>query len=225
MGFWIFASVALFSLVFLYTKTKGQWNWKMIINKTWKIGLVLVLLPIALITLIQGYEGVSSYFANKPKVVNSYGAIKLGDKYSDVSFNTPLKKIDLLSDREETVYNYDKRANVTFSNATNLLTEINQRCTVETVGFVPDFLPVNGIDCNARADDILKKYGKDNVRISCENEEKIKADKGIVLNMRIYDVPELGIRHTLMTNQLLNIELMDPKVLKASAPNWTKPCD
>jgi hypothetical protein len=225
MGLWIFASVALFSLVFLYTKTKDEWDWKKIINISWKIGLVIVLLPVVLISIFGGVDEVNKYLDNRPKVANSYGAVKLGDKYSDVNFNSPLTKVDKYSNKDISVYSYDKRAQVAFLNSTKKLIEITQYCNVVGSGFVPDFLPINGIGCYSTAKDILDRYGKSKVRVLCEDEAKIKAGNGIVINTRVYDVPEFGVRHLLMSNQLLSIDLMDPKRLKDDIPGWAKVCD
>jgi hypothetical protein len=217
IGIGIFLGLCFVGLVYLYTQTKNEWDWKKIWKRVGMIFAFIVFLPIILFALIQGYESFNSYLDNKPKKITSLHGVSLGDSLSDVKF-----KLGVVFDKEVSgiweskVYLTDnKNLLYEFSDQDRLKT-IGQRCVDEKKNSI-NIQSINGISCNANGDQVLEKYGKESIRILCH--------KTSTENSRAYDAIDYGIRHILDSDQVGLIYIKTPEDLKTLVGKTWIPCD
>jgi hypothetical protein len=221
IGIGIFLGLSLCGLIYLYTQTKNEWNWRRI----WKrigIGIaLLILIPIVVMALYEGYESIQRSNDLKPKKITALNGINLGDSLSDVKFRVQLIPNKELSKRWEqetySVLTEKIDQNYTF-NSDGKLDGIVQWCLNWKNGNNATVESINGISCWQKSEDILEKYGKKSIRISCS---KDSSD-----TQRAYDAVDYGVRYVLTSNTVFGIWLIDPKELKdiSKSKNWI-PCD
>ncbi len=221
IGIGIFLGLSICGLIYLYTQTKNDWNWKRI----WKrigIGVCLVILiPILLWLLLIGYESIQRSNDNKPKKITSLNGVNLGDSLSDVKFRVPLvlsKELSKAWDQETySVLTEKIDQNYTF-NSDGKLDGIVQWCINWKKGTPTSIESINGITCWQKSEDILEKYGEKSIRISCT--------KDSLDTQRAYDAVDYGVRYVLSSNSIFGIWLIDPKDLKdiSKSKSWI-PCD
>lgn len=217
MAIAIFSGIALFSIIFLYTKTADRWNWK----KIWKVsGLSLVsiiLIPLILWALVYGYESFNRYLDEKPKKVTSMNGVTLGESLSDIKFKLDIELSESFSKGwESLVYlSKDKRVLFQFSEDKKLI-RTGELCVYEQGRLISG--PVlNGISCSSSGEDILSKYRVGEIKIKCGRDPKNTS--------RVYDAINYNIRYTLTGNQVESIAIISPdQFLVVATKNWI-PCE
>lgn len=210
MGFWIFASVCVICLVFLYTKTKNEWNWKKII--LWLVGIVIT--AIAAFILVLSWDSIFSSDANQnyKGYLSSYKDIKIGSKLSDVQFKYgPLK--------QEQKSNGDTFDLYTIGNDAGIYVRADKKVDAIVVfcenGNQDKF---NGISCGDPSEKLEKKFGAD-LKILCTVKDKNGWEE--VGNVsRAYDVAKYGTRYVLRQNKVVFIGIMQKEDFEKDPKKW-----
>lgn len=210
IGTGIFLGCVFIGIVYLFIKTKDTWRWK-------RFFIWSLIIPIALFTVVCICDAVSDYFRDKPAVISSIDGISVGDKLSDTLFkNGSLSKIVTKdpSDKEESYM--DESTYVASLNGKVI--RIGHACNNNTT----DYTDLNSIRCNNDSDDIINKFGQENVRILCTR-NKNNVEKA--LNMRAYDVPKFNTRYILVSNSVVQFLIYETNAFKKyNTDNW-KFCD
>ena len=214
MGLWIFASVTLFSVVFLYTKTKDQWNWKKI--SLWFAGIIGTL--VAAMVLLVYWDNLfpkeitgTSYKGH----LSRFQDIKIGSKFSDVQFkygviqkekSLPGDNFDLYLVTNEIGLYVDKAGKV-------------DAIVVKCDGGNDD--KFNGIVCGDPGEKLEKKFGAD-LKILCNIEDKNGWET--LDARRAYDVAKYGTRYVLQKNKVILVGILQDEDFQNSKKKW-KSCD
>lgn len=210
MGFWIFASVALFSTVFLYTKTKDQWNWKKII--LWAFGMIAA--AISAFFLLIFWDNIfpkDISGTNYKGHLTSYNDIKIGSSISDVQFRHgtlkqekpyPNDKFDLYTLNDEMTIYVDKDG------------KVNAIAIYCDNGNIDKF---NGIGCGDPSEKLVKQFGAD-LKILCK--AKDKNGWSPVEVSRSYDVEKYGTRYILSKNKVQHIGILQNEDFVGDKSKW-----
>lgn len=197
LGTSIFLSSLLVGLIYLYVKTKEDWNWKRIASVA--IGILALLLISILIAVFWDKVIPGSSDVNTGKkysgLIKSYQGVSIGDKLSDINFKfgkleeiKPTKK-----DSETSIYWVEDKFLIFVSNKSNKVDYIVALCEKG----VPD--KFNGIECNDVGEMLEKTFGK-NLVIECTTNEG-----GPNSFTRVYDVPKYATRYYLEKNRVESI--------------------
>lgn len=227
IGIGIFLGLVFLGTIYLYTQTRETWNWRRIWKRGGIVLAILIALPFIVAGLAIAYDMITNYVDNIPKKVTTLQGLTLGEKLSDVEFKLPLKK-------DKTQYNSDTMISYSVEgqpfrdlafDKNNRLISIGETCTND-FNVTPSFERVNGIPCNASAELILEKYGKNKVRIQCPSKKQIAEEKDFnVSRIRAYDAVDYGVRYILNGNQMFSLNITTPEELKGwTGVNWV-PCD
>lgn len=197
LGTSIFLSSLLVGLIYLYVKTKEDWNWKRIASVI--IGIFVLLLISIMIAVFWDKVIPGSRDVNAGKkysgLIKSYQGVSIGDKLSDINFKfgkleeiKPTKK-----DSDTNIYWVEDRLLIFVSNKSNKVDYIVALCEKG----IPDNF--NGIECNDTGEKLEKTFGK-NLVIQCTTNEG-----GSNSFTRVYDVPKYATRYYLEKNRVESI--------------------
>ena len=171
---------------------------------------IVALVLLATFLVIYVYVKIDDYIASRPRVVNEFLNIKLGEKLNDVLFRIEgleLIKEELKVKDESTTRYANKDSSVAVDIELGLVSGILHKCKVDV-----DYMLVNDIFCNDLGDKVLKKY--DDVRILC-NKDLIK--------MRVYDAVKYGVRYYVLSNKVAAFYVAKPSYLETlMGINWVK---
>jgi hypothetical protein len=225
IGIGIFLGLVFIGTVYLFTQTKGSWNWKSIWKKV-GIGFAIVIaLPIVVALIYWAYSSFTDYLSSRPKEIKTLHGLTLGEKLSDVQFKIPLTLDPKAKWDDADTYNVDNQRTrfLGFSKKDNKLVFMSQTCFSQN-DKSPSFEMINGIKCGDTADDIFEKYGKSSIRVLCEaNPDEISIKYKFTL--RVYDSVEHGIRHQLINNEVTSILITKPEELNGWIRKTWYPCD
>lgn len=215
IGLGIFLGSVFLGIIFLYTKTRGSWNWPRI-SKVVGLSIAGV---VGLIALPLGaYFGYLEW-EKRPRLVTSLDGATLGEPLSDVVFrHGPLTKnpptgVQKYSDEE-----YYQREDNSFhvSVRGGRITSIWHDC--KTSDNRTDYTTVNGIQCGDLGNKIMETLG-DNLRVLCTRDKV----QDIAKLFRAYDVPKYGTRYLLVLNQVRGFYIFPPGELESLVGyNWDK---
>jgi hypothetical protein len=197
LGTSIFLSSLLLGLIYLYIKTKNDWNWKKIFIII--AGIAILLVAVFLITVFWDKVFTKSdyFYARKDYsgIINSYQGVSIGDKLSDVQFKFgKLEEIDSTKKDDDTrIYWIEKKFLIFVSNKSNKVDFIVALCEK---GILEKF---NGIECNDTGEKLEKTFGK-NLIIQC-NTSKDSSNRFT----RVYAVPKYATRYYLEKNKVESI--------------------
>lgn len=186
--------------VLIVLKTIGKW--------LLYAALIVLALGLALLAIIE----IDYYFKNKPKIISEFKNITLGEKISDVRFKISglvlLEKNDKAVKNDLTIYkNDDLRIGI-----------FEKSGIVYSVAYVCndgyDATSINGIRCEDKGEQILKKFKKD-LRVLCQKNDA---------SSRSYEIPKYGIRYVLNTNSVIAFYIFSPSDLKYKSDENFKPC-
>lgn len=190
MAFAIFAGIALFSLIFLYTKTADRWNWKKIV--IWAGGISLVPV-IGFFLLAYSDQIFKDSPPNHKGLLISFNGVAIGSDYADVEFKYgKLKKAP--DDKEDTSYFYEHPAGFGYyvNKSDNKIIGIFIDCKS------PIKDEFNGIACGDPSEKLQKKFGN-SLDVKCEPKEK--GEKEAIGDVsRAYSVDKFGTRYVLTRN-------------------------
>ena len=209
MGFWIFASVCVICLVFLYTKTKNEWNWKKII--LWLVGIVVV--AIAALILFISWDSIFSQAPNTQNnkgYLTSYKDIKIGSKLSDIQFRYGTLK-------QEKKYASDKFDLYTVNDEAGIYIGADGKVDAIVVFCNGNSDKFNGISCGDPSEKLEKKFGSD-LKILCKAKDKNGWEDVEV--SRAYDVAKYGTRYVLTKNKVVFIGIMQKEDFDNDQKKW-----
>lgn len=197
LGTSIFLSSLLLGLIYLYIKTKDDWNWKKIFIAI----AVIVSLLVAVILIAVYWDkvfGGAHDFENKKEhsgLIKSYRGVFIGDKLSDVQFKFgKLEEIKSTEkDSDTNIYWVEEKFLVFVSKKSNKVDFIVALCEK---GIQDKF---NGIGCDDSGEKLEKTFGK-NLTIQCNT-----SDDSSNRFTRVYDVPKYATRYYLEKNKVESI--------------------
>ena len=212
IGLGIFLGSVFLGTVFLYIKTRDHWNWCTIWKRFGLAALSLIALLVIAIAIPIGYEK----WQERPQVVTSLEGLSLGEKLSDVVFRFGKFKEDPLeesqqgkSDGSERYTNDEKRIVVYVLGG--LIERVIYLCKSDI-----DYTSVSKIRCGDAGEEVLSRFGR-GVRVQCQTKMENSADE----LMRVYDIPDFGVRYFLHKNIVVGFSAMDKRRLEgATGINW-----
>ena len=197
IGTSIFLSSLLLGLVYLYIKTKNDWNWRKICIVIAGIAVLFIAVILIAVFWDKVFGRSDNFDARKEHsgLIKSYRGVSIGDKLSDVQFKfgkleeiKPTKKDD-----DTTIYWIEEKFLIFVSNKSNKVDFVVALCEKG----IPD--KFNGIECNDTGEKLEKTFGK-NLTIQCNTNE----DSSNRFT-RVYDVPKYATRYYLEKNKVESI--------------------
>jgi hypothetical protein len=189
MAFAVFFGFVFIGLVFLYTKTRGSWNWKKI--ALWFGGFVIASILAMVVAIFS--DSFKKIVPEKFSTISSNDGITLGDKLSEVEFRKGklIKGIDS-KDANDIIYKVNEQTSIYVDKATQTVSGIVATCAdYQSIKF-------NGIGCGDSGDLIQTKF-KGDVTVLCPSTDDWR-DKDPV---RVFDIPKYGVRYALQKNTVV----------------------
>jgi hypothetical protein len=207
MAFAIFAGIALFSIIFLYTKTADRWNWKKIV--IWSGGIAIV--PVVGFFLLAFSD---QLLKDSPKnhkgLLTSFGGFSIGDNLSDIEFHYgKLKKPDWFRDEPYEVHMHPAGFNFAVNKSDSKVIAIEIECG----SAVKD--EFNGIACGDSSEKLQKRFGT-SLTIKCQPKPK-KESENVGDVYRLYAVDKFATRYLLSKNK---VELIIIKPNPSESEYW-----
>ena len=164
------------------------------------------------------YNKVDEYYQGLPKIVTSLKEIELGEKLNDFIFKNPGFTLDDEKNKDSKINEYswyiNKNKSLSVAIGENKVQRIVYLCSSDS-----DYSNVNQIQCNSKGEAVVAKYGKD-VQVRCL---KDKNDKDTLI-YRVYDAPKYGIRHHIISNNIVAFEIKNQFVFEndysKTTNNW-----
>lgn len=197
LGTSIFLSSLLLGLIYLYIKTKEDWDWKKIFIVIASIIGILVVVILIAVYWDKVFTKSSDFDARKDYsgVIRSYQGVAIGEKLSDIQFKFgKLEEIQSTKkDDDNSIYWVEEKFLVFISNKSNKVDFIVALCEK---GVAEKF---NGIGCNDAGERLEKTFGN-NLKIQCN-----VAGDSANRYTRVYDVPKYATRYYLEKNKVESI--------------------
>lgn len=209
LGLGVFLSSLFLGTVLLYLKTRDTWKWRLIWRR---IGFTiggLIAITVLWFAAILGYEK----WEGRPQIVTELHGVGVGERFSDVvfklgQFTQSASKGAVVEPDEPTLYESNDDKHLALYVKAGAIAGITYICKTS------DYKKVNGISCTDKGNDILGRFGN-SVRIRCLREKSEDAKLH-----RVYDVPEFGVRYSVLRNQVAGFLVMSPKALAVVSTNW-----
>lgn len=209
MALAIFAGIAFFSIIFLYTRTADRWNWKRIIYIALAASFTIVA---ALILLLSWDSLFTPSIPNHKGYLTSFRDIKMGMKLSDLEFKYgKLDKQKPVEGSKFDLYQIGDDVGVYIGHADKRVGAIVIICS----GGVKD--QFNGIACDDPSEKLEKKFGND-LAVLCKIKESDDSERS--LGSRSYDVAKNGTRYVLSKNKVIYIGIMEKEDFVADGKKW-----
>lgn len=213
----IFYGLIFIGLIYLFLQTKDRWNWKKIV--LWTVGsLVTIIAAFFAYIFIADELQSGKLIPRSPKVITSMFNIELGEKLADAKFRTGAvrKKND-----SESGYVLPTDESKIFWTTDGLVSRIGTWCSDDAMKYPSlDSVEVNGIRCSYTGEQILKRYGKDKIRILCFKNTKGDPEAE---NARAYDAFNYGVRYVLLTNKVSGVFITNTENLQdINGDKWTE---
>ena len=215
VGLGVFLGSLFLGTIILYLKTRGEWNWRTI----WKrIGLTVFSLVAVLVIAIAATVGHGKW-QERPQVVTSLEGVVLGEKLSDAVFRYGEFKEKTPEDRQKGGSDGDKRYH---NDEKRIMVDVRDgriESIIYSCNSASDYTTTGGITCGRSGEEIFSRFGGD-VRVQCPTKMDDATDKLI----RVYDVPNFGVRYFLHKDTVIAFFVMDKKsLINATGINW-RPC-
>jgi hypothetical protein len=214
IGTGIFLSSLLLGIIYLFLKTRNDWNWR-------KILIIFAFISVAVMAIILIAVFWNEWFKKSSDadaeikysgLIQSYQGVSLGDKFSDLEFKYGKLKSQGKTFGNVPFYTVDSKPNlVIYKNESSDSVDF---LGVECAGSKDSF---NGIKCGMNSEELLKKHG-DKVKIWCPKELAKNDDP-----YRVYGIQEFGTRFVLGKNQVDHIRIYKPDEMRN--PKSLKECD
>jgi hypothetical protein len=208
IGLGIFGGLVILGIIYLYTQTKDRWNWSRMVKRL-LIGIgILIAAYLALIAGVVGFEKINGYLDSRPALIKSYGGITIGEKVADVEFRSETKEVDKDGTND---FNRFEIKN------TNLLFDVKKGSDkVDTIVIdcrENDKDTINGISCGDTSEEILNKFGKNDIQIYCKKPDSKDPESK---QIRLYESKEYLITYGLHLNKVRAIFVKGPDSRKKS---------
>jgi hypothetical protein len=214
IGTGIFLSSLLLGLIYLFLKTRKDWNWRRILIITTVI--TSLVMAIILITVFWDELLKKSSDTDTEKkysgIIQSYQGISLGEKITNLEFKYGRLKPQGKTLGNVPIYTIETKPSLVIYK--NLSSDSVDFLGVDCTGSKDSF---NGIKCGMNSDELLKQHGN-KVKVWCPKELAKDEDP-----YRVYDIAEFGTRFILSKNQVIHIRIYKPNEMKN--PISLKECD
>lgn len=151
-----------------------------------------------------------------PQVISGMAGVTLGEKLSDAKFRTGAasKKND-----PEKGYVLPSDSSKVFWATNGVVSRVGTWCSDDAMKYPSiDSVEINGIRCSNTGEQILDRYSKSKIRISCFINSKKDPEAE---NVRAYDAYDFGVRYILIANKVSGIFITSPDALKELvSENW-----
>lgn len=184
---------------------------KKIIPYCVKLTIILLFCGLSYVAIKKVIE----YVENQPKVVTELYGVSVGEKLADVLFKNAGFTIDKDEDKKYGVGYSNERKTKQFNTENGIVTRVMFVCEYEDTD--TEFAQIK---CNAKGEEVLKKYGKE-VKVLCRTkDDEFKSKR------RLYDVEKYGIRFGLEHNKVLMFLAAEPNKLNTEKTKeaWSE-CD
>ena len=188
---------------------------------------ILIGAPIVIILLVALSGEIHTYNkkhdeeeAKKPKIMNEFQSVMLGEKFSDLNFRKTLLQMNSKSgDLVYSVNNNEKELSADFvelDKETKSVQRIIHIC--DSAKYFYDTTAVlNNIGCGDSGEKIIERYGKNNIHYLCWHEPFV-GDKG-TQELRYFDIPSHNIRYELAKNKVVVLGVVKKEILEKTDPN------
>jgi hypothetical protein len=214
IGTSIFLSALLLGLIYLFLKTRNDWNWRKILIITTVIAALAMVIILITIFWDEWFKKSNEVEAEKKYsgVIQSYQGVSLGENIANLEFKYGRLKPQGKTLGNVPIYTIEAKPNLVIykNQSSDLVDFLGVDCTGSKDSF-------NGIKCGMNSDELLKQHG-DKVKVWCPKELAKDEDP-----YRVYDITEFGTRFILSKNQVVHIRIFKPNEMKN--PISLKECD
>jgi hypothetical protein len=206
IGLGIFLGLVFCGFIYLYSKNRDTWNWVKCFKIIGVAGLAIIVTIGILIAGLVGYNK----FESRPKVINEFKGIQLGDTYGDLVFKMgKVVKDTKNSERRQSDFPdtndgiYDVPSTKAFAWVVrNRVDSIAYQCSEDSY----DSTQVNGIYCGDSSEKISEKFG-DNILVQCQLKDDSKIIDPFEHKVRMYEIKKFGVRYFLFENKVAAIDV------------------